>query len=137
MYAKSFLARASRGRLTSAVTAKTYPYDRYACHLCQSALLFHPEWGTDVPWFEHPEATLTGNGRRHCPYVLTTSDEQCVIQRLRRLLTGFHPMVSKADWFCQGCHQDYHGERYCLVCRTGNFSTPVTGNRSNTVGDMA
>jgi hypothetical protein len=52
MYAKSFIAHASRGRLTSAATAKTYPYNRYVCHLCKSALAFHPEWGTHRPWFE-------------------------------------------------------------------------------------
>ncbi len=38
MYAKSFIAHASRGYLTSVFTAISYPYDRYVCHLCKRAL---------------------------------------------------------------------------------------------------
>lgn len=128
MYAKSFIARASRGRLTSATTAKTYPYDHYVCYLCNSTLVFHPEWGTHRPWFEHTEDALTENGRQHCPYVVIAADEQHVIQRLRRLVTGVHPVVCHADWHCSGCGSHYHGERYCLHCRTGEHSTRLPGS---------
>jgi hypothetical protein len=38
MYAKSFIALDGNGRLTGARTAQRYPYDRYTCHLCGSAL---------------------------------------------------------------------------------------------------
>jgi hypothetical protein len=27
-----------------------------------------------------------------------------------------------------GCDSDYHGERYCLTCRTGDHSTEVISN---------
>ena len=70
MYAKSFIAYASRGRPTSAATAKTYPYDRYVCHLCKSTLVFHPECSSERPWFEHTKNTMTDNGRKHCPYLV-------------------------------------------------------------------
>jgi hypothetical protein len=96
MYAKSFIAHASRGRLTSAAIVKTYHYDRYVCHLCKSALVFHPEWGTHRPWFEHTADTLTENGREHCPYVTVVLDELNLIQRLRRLVKDTHPVVRKA-----------------------------------------
>ncbi len=123
MYAKSFIARASRGRLISATTAKEYPYDHYVCHLCKSVLVFHPEWGTQRPWFEHTDDALTENGQQHCPNVVTTPDEQHLIQRLRRLVSDAHTMVCHADWHCSGCGSHYHGERYCMVCRTGSYST--------------
>lgn len=84
MYAKSFIARVSRGRLTSAATATTSPYDRYICHLCQSALVFHPEWGTNSPWFKHTADALTKNGMAHCPYVTPAREEPGLVQRLRR-----------------------------------------------------
>lgn len=58
MYAKSFLAFDGNGRLTGARTAQTAPYDRYTCHLCGSALRYHPQYDTERPWFEH-----TGEGR--------------------------------------------------------------------------
>jgi hypothetical protein len=125
MYAKTFIAHASRGRLTSAATAKTYPYDRYVCHLCKSALVFHPEWGTNRPWFEHTENTLTENGHKHCPYVVTEPEEMRLILRLRRLVTDVHPIVRQADWYCMECDKHYHGERYCLSCRTGTNSAEV------------
>lgn len=125
MYAKSLIAHASLGRLTSAATAKTYPYDRYVCHLCKSTLVFHPEWGTHRPWFEHTADTLTENGREHCPYVTVVLDELTLIQRLRRLVKDTYPVVRKADWQCAGCGGHYHGARYCLSCRTGTYSKEV------------
>ncbi|BBT88865.1 hypothetical protein WP8W19C02_04850 [Enterobacter cloacae] len=69
MYAKSFMALDGNGRLTGARTAQSAPYDRYTCHLCNSALEYHPEYQTEHPWFEHRHDALTKNGRQHCPYV--------------------------------------------------------------------
>lgn len=69
MFAKSFIALDGNGRLTGARTAQTAPYVRYRCHLCDSALQYHPEYNTERPWFEHTETGLTGNGLHHCPYV--------------------------------------------------------------------
>lgn len=123
MYAKFFIAHASRGFLTSAVTAKATSYDHYVCHLCGSALVFHPEWGSERPWFEHTENTLTENGRKHCPYVVITPEEMHFIQKLRHLVSDVHPVVRHADWHCSGCDGDYQGERYCLTCSNGSNST--------------
>ncbi|EPB2803746.1 hypothetical protein ACRDYH_004494 [Escherichia coli] len=55
MYAKSFIAFDGNGRLTGARTAQTAPYDRYTCHLCGSALRYHPQYDTERPWFEHTD----------------------------------------------------------------------------------
>ena len=54
MYAKSFLALDGNGRLTGARTAQTAPYDRYTCHLCGSALRYHPQYDTERPWYRMP-----------------------------------------------------------------------------------
>ncbi|GKP62520.1 hypothetical protein NUKP47_17400 [Klebsiella quasipneumoniae] len=69
MYAKSFIALDGNGRPTGAKTAQRYPYDCYTCHLCGSALQYHPEYDTKRPYFEHRSDMLTDNGRQHCPYV--------------------------------------------------------------------
>lgn len=53
MYAKSFIALDGNGRLTEARTAQQYLHDRYTCHLCGSALRYHPEYNTERPFFEH------------------------------------------------------------------------------------
>ncbi|MGK2696290.1 putative zinc ribbon protein [Serratia surfactantfaciens] len=127
MYAKSFIAHASRGRLTSAMMAKMYPYDHYVCHLRTRTLVFHPEWGTHRPWFEHTDDALTESGRQHCPYAVAVPDEQHIIQRLRRLVTDAHLAVCHADWHCSGCRSHYHGERYCLHCKTGEHNTGLSG----------
>ncbi|EPG0025637.1 putative zinc ribbon protein, partial [Escherichia coli] len=42
MYAKSFIALDGNGRLTGARTAQAAPYANYTCHLCGSALRYHP-----------------------------------------------------------------------------------------------
>ncbi|HDS0766000.1 TPA: hypothetical protein QDV65_004714, partial [Escherichia coli] len=55
MYAKSFLALDSNGRLTGARTAQAAPYAHYTCHLCGSALRYHPQYDTELPWFEHTD----------------------------------------------------------------------------------
>lgn len=121
MYAKSFMALDGNGRLTGAITAQTAPYDRYSCHLCASALQYHPEYDTERPWFEHHAAKLSENGRQHCPYVKPGVRRPAISGNCslmyRKPVHGFY-----ADWHCHGCGSDYHGERYCLTCRTGEHS---------------
>nr|WP_302824656.1 putative zinc ribbon protein [Hafnia alvei] len=125
IYAKSFIALDGNQRLTGATTAQIYPYDHYACHLCGSTLVFHPEWGINRPWFEHTREDLTENGRQHCPYVHPEPKEAKRILMLRRYVPDVLPVVRKTDWHCSGYDRDYHGERYCLDCRTGHHSTEI------------
>lgn len=125
MYAKSFLALDGNQRLTGAITAQLYPYDHYTCHLCGSPLVFHPEWDTNRPWFEHSWDELTDNGRQHCPYVQLERAEAKRIRLLRRYVHDAQPLVRKTDWHCAACGSDYHGERYCVNCCTGNHSTEI------------
>ncbi|EGF4729981.1 hypothetical protein ICG09_005215, partial [Escherichia coli] len=47
MYAKSFIALDGNGRLTGARTAQAEPYAHYTCHLCGSALRYHPQYDTE------------------------------------------------------------------------------------------
>lgn len=122
MYAKSFIALDGNGRLTGARTAQAAPYDRYTCHLCGSALQFHPQYQTERPWFEHQAVTLTYNGRQHCPYVKSEAGERGLVGRLQRVIPSATLVVRRADWHCNGCGNSYHGERYCLTCRTGEYS---------------
>ncbi|EFK4139219.1 hypothetical protein ABJU57_005381, partial [Escherichia coli] len=68
MYAKSFIALDGNGRLTGARTAQDAPYANYTCHLCGSALRYHPQYDTELPWFEHTDDRLTEHGQQ-CPYV--------------------------------------------------------------------
>ncbi|EEB3144252.1 hypothetical protein K9909_003143 [Salmonella enterica subsp. enterica serovar Newport] len=125
MYAKSFKALDGNGRLTDARTAQTAPYDRYTCHLCGSALQYHPEYQTERPWFEHRHDTLTENGRQHCPYVNPDASEVRLVKRLQRWVPQALPVVRKAGWRCVNCSSDYYGERYCLNCHTGKYSTEL------------
>ncbi|MGJ3448764.1 putative zinc ribbon protein [Enterobacter sp. PTB] len=122
MYAKSFMALDGKGRLTGARTAQTAPYDRYTCHLCGSALQYHPEYQTQRPWFEHRHHALTENGQQHCPYVNPGVRETRHIRQLQWYVPEARPLVFYADWHCHGCSSDYHGERYCMTCRTGEHS---------------
>ncbi|AHE72620.1 hypothetical protein M942_05145 [Enterobacter ludwigii] len=131
MYAKSFIALDGNGHLTGARTAQTAPYDRYCCHLCGSALQYHPEYQTERPWFEHRHDALMDNGRQHCPYVKPEAKETRHIRQLQWHVPDVLPLVYRADWHCSGCDSDYHGERYCLTCRTGEYSherTDVSGS---------
>lgn len=125
IYAKSFIALDGNQHFTGATTAQIYPYDHYFCHLCGSALVFHPEWISNRPSFEHTWEDMTENGRYYCPYVHLEPKEARRIRILRRYVPEVLPLVHKADWHCNGCDSDYHGERYCLTCRTGDHSTEV------------
>ncbi|WP_449543713.1 putative zinc ribbon protein [Enterobacter ludwigii] len=122
MYAKSFMALDGKGRLTGARTAQTAPYDRYRCHLCGSAMQYHPEYQTQRPWFEHRHDGLTENGRQHCPYVNPEPEKAHHIRQLQGYVPDARPLVYKSDWHCSGCDSEYHGEHYCLTCRTGEHS---------------
>lgn len=136
MYAKSFIALDGNNRLTGARTAQKAPYDRYTCHLCGSALHYHPEYQTERPWFEHRRDALTENGRRHCPYVNPAAGELRLAGRLQWVIQGVTPVVRRGDWHCTGCHNDYHGERYCLTCRTGEHSH-VLADADNRIAEVA
>ncbi|EDT1456958.1 hypothetical protein CE894_001697 [Salmonella enterica subsp. enterica serovar Ramatgan] len=137
MYAKSFIALDGNGRLTGARTAQTAPYDRYTCHLCGSPLQYHPEYQTERPWFEHLRDSLTENGRQHCPHVNPEPKETRIIRQLQFYVPEVRPLVRKADWYCNGCDSDYHGERYCLTCRTGEYSHVLSDAEKRTVKVMA
>lgn len=122
MFAKSFIALDGNDRLTGARTAQTAPYDRYTCHLCHSALKYHPEYDTERPWFEHIDAGSAENGQHNCPYVKPDASEIHLARRLQRFLPDTTPRVYKADWNCIQCGKNYYGECYCSACRTGDFS---------------
>lgn len=122
MYAKSFLALDGNGRVTGARTAQRYPYDRYTCHLCGSVLHYHPEYDTERPYFEHQSEMLTDNGRQHCPYVRPEPEETRHTCQLKCYVPHARPLVYRDDWHCSGCGSNYHGESYCLSCRTGEYS---------------
>ena len=83
MYAKSFLALDGNGRLTGARTAQTAPYAHYTCHLCGSALRYHPQYDTERPWFEHTDDGLTEHAQQ-CPYVRPERREIRLIKRLQQ-----------------------------------------------------
>lgn len=93
MYAKSFIALDGNGRLTAARTAQQYPYDRYTCHLCGSALTYHAEYNTERPWFEHVHGMLTENGRQHCPYVRPEPEEARHTRQLKCYVPHARPLV--------------------------------------------
>ncbi|EMP2221571.1 hypothetical protein RJO47_000305 [Enterobacter hormaechei] len=126
MYAKSFMALDGNGRPTGARTAQRYPYDRYTCHLCGSALRYHPEYNSERPFFEHQSDMLKDNGRQHCPYVKPGGRETRHIRQLQWYVPDARPLVYRAEWNCSGCDSNYHGGRYCLTCRTGEFSRTLS-----------
>lgn len=82
MYAKSFLACNSAGRLTGARTALGSPDERYTCHYCGSVLVLHAD--AERPWFAHTDAALTERGRQDCPYIHPDVDEVLLIRQLQR-----------------------------------------------------
>ena len=128
MYAKSFLALDGNGRLTGARTAQAAPYANYTCHLCGSALRYHPQYDTELPWFEHTDDRLTEHGQQ-CPYVRPERREIQLIKRLQQFVPDALPVVRKASWHCRQCHHDYYGEQYCTHCQTGGFSLPRTAQQ--------
>ncbi len=85
MYAKSFIALDGNGRLTGARTAQAAPYANYTCHLCGSALRYHPQYDTELPWFEHTDDRLTEHGQQ-CPYVRPERREIQLIKRLQQFV---------------------------------------------------
>nr|WP_276591197.1 hypothetical protein [Enterobacter cloacae] len=42
------------------------------------------------------------------------------------------PQVYRDDWHCSGCDSNYHGERYCLSCRTGEYSRARSDAKNRT-----
>ena len=53
MSPKSFIALDGNCHLIGAKMVQTTHYDRYTCHLYNSALQYHPEYDTECPWFGH------------------------------------------------------------------------------------
>lgn len=93
LYAKAFIALDGNLRLTGAATAQISSYDHYTCHLCGSALQYHPELVSNRPWFEHTTEGFMENGRYHCPYVRPEPKESRRIRMLRRYVPDTLPIV--------------------------------------------
>ncbi|HAU4281888.1 hypothetical protein DN590_25275 [Citrobacter freundii] len=112
MYAKSFLACNSAGRLTGARTALRSPEERYNCHHCGSVLVLHAE--SERPWFAHTDAALTERGRQDCPYIQPDIDEVLLIRQLQRYVPGAMPVTGHAVHHCpvRVCHKA--GGNSCL-----------------------
>ncbi|MCR3700706.1 zinc-ribbon domain-containing protein [Citrobacter portucalensis] len=111
MYAKSFLALNSTGRLTGARTALCSPSDAYTCHHCDSPLVLHAD--AERPWFAHTTAALTERGRQECPYTHPAAAEVRFIHELRRYVPNAKPVVHHAGQCLRelGCHVE--GEVIC------------------------
>ena len=111
MYAKSFLARNSAGRLTGARTALHPPSDVYICQHCGSPLVLHAE--AERPWFAHTDTALTVQGQQFCPYVHLAAAEVRFIQQLRHYVPNAKPVVHHAGQYLgeSGCHAE--GEVLC------------------------
>ncbi|PWI77044.1 hypothetical protein DEO48_26480, partial [Enterobacter sp. CGMCC 5087] len=45
--------------------------------------------------------------------------ETRIIRQLQWYVPEARPLVYQDDWHCYGCSSEYHGERYCMTCRTG------------------
>jgi len=92
MYAKSFMARNSAGRLTSARTALRSPDKRYTCNNCGSVLVLHAE--SERSLFAHTDTAFTERGRQDCPYIHPDVDEVLLIRQLQRYVPNAMPVVS-------------------------------------------
>lgn len=106
MYAKSFLALNSTGRLTGARTALRSPSDVYTCHHCDSTLVLHDD--AERPWFAHTTAALTERGKQECPYTHPAVDEVRIIQSLRCYVPDARPVAHHAGQYPEesGCHAE-------------------------------
>src|SRR5699024_5095840 len=100
---------------------------RHTIKFCLSAKQrpYHPQYDTELPWFEHTDDRLTEHGQQ-CPYVRPERREIQLIKRLQQFVPDALPVVRKASWHCRQCHHDYYGEQYCTHCQTGGFSIPRT-----------
>lgn len=101
MYAKSFMARNSAGRLTGARTALRSS-DVYTCCHCGSILVLHAE--PERPWFAHTDAALTERGKRSCPCTHPDGDDVLLMRQLQRYIPNARPVVS-LRW------HEYYGDR--------------------------
>ncbi|WP_333781725.1 putative zinc ribbon protein [Yersinia intermedia] len=117
VYAKSFIAISTTGRLTSARSALSTFNHQYVCHLCGWPVELHDAGTGRSPWFEHIEPTT--RRRNDCPYLNPEQEEIDRVMALRKLVPGALPLVRKADWHCTKCTANYHGEKYCKPCQTG------------------
>lgn len=91
MYAKSFMACNSAGRLIGARTTLRSPGERYTCHHCGSTLVLHAD--AERPWFAHTDAALAERGTQGCPYVHPAADEVQLIRQLRRYVPDAEPVA--------------------------------------------
>lgn len=92
MYAKSFMARNSAGRLTGARTALRSPAERYTCHHCGSTLVLHAE--SERPWFAHTDESLTEHGRGSCPCTHPDGDDVLLMRQQQRYVPNARPVAS-------------------------------------------
>lgn len=122
VYAKSFIAISTTGRLTSARSALSAFNHQYECHLCGCPMVLHDAGTVRASWFEHIEQSVSTRRRNDYPYLSPEQEEIDRVRALRRLVPEANPLVQKADWHFTKCKAHYHGEKYCKPCQTGIHS---------------
>ena len=123
MFAKSSIVLDGNCRLTGARTTRQYPYGHNSGPLCGSALQFNPQYDTKRSWFEYGAEDLTKSySEQYCSYVKPGVTETCHIQQMQHYVQDARPLVFLAVWHCYDCDSDYHCERHCLTCRTGEHN---------------
>ncbi|WP_072103890.1 DUF7828 domain-containing protein [Yersinia intermedia] len=116
MYAKSFIAINTTGRLTSARSALSAFNHQYECHLCGCPMVLHDAGTVRASWFEHIEQSVSTRRHKYCPYTNPEQEESDRVKALRRLVPEVKPLVQKADWHCMTCAAHHHREKYCKPC---------------------
>lgn len=100
MFTQSFTAFGNNGRLTGVRNAQTIPYDRFTRRLYDSTVPYPPEYDTERQCFEHQTATLSENGRQHCPYVDPKPAELRQTEHLQQVIPSVTSVVCKTGGHC-------------------------------------
>ncbi|HDC2546542.1 TPA: hypothetical protein O7139_004340 [Salmonella enterica] len=95
----------------------------WTCSSCGCQVLLHMGSSGESPWFEHDQRTVTTNVLMQCTHLDPEVKAEARCQKLRSMINGLDTPMAVRSWYCVWCGRNYDGEKKCMTCGTGIYST--------------
>lgn len=95
----------------------------WSCIHCGCGLILHAGSKQESTWFEHDQRNVANKVLMGCSYLDPGVKDDARQRKLKLMLTELEPAPLVLSWHCVLCGSDYDGEKCCMTCGSGIYST--------------
>ncbi|ECZ0013255.1 hypothetical protein PZ84_004755 [Salmonella enterica subsp. enterica] len=126
---KCFLATNVPGHYVTAEDALSTGTRIRSCVSCGCGLILHIGPQHESVWFEHDQRNATNKQLLSCAYPEPEVKVSARDRKLKVMPAALESVPPVMNWHCAMCGNDYEGEKHCVICGTGIYSTARRSER--------